>query len=542
MRLGFISQNEFQFLLRDPQARAILEAYSNCYTQWANNLIPLLKLNDGQLHSPLSDSNPLSSILLPLLYPPAQIRGKTSFDCLTVKKVLQPVLGLDIILENFVPVIPLSNSDMKQELLKKLANENSEVCENYRRRLECIIQFQSLSIFKKTPVLYIGGIVARIGCAGLIGDAVVENTPIHRVIGRGISNTFAVIGMHPTAAKMNGNKKTTSDAIRFGLNLALSVSKTLKQGKDIATVQDQLAIEDQNHVKLVTGNMTWWDTKFGAGASANAKKQMSSIHHLDLTPLKALYDSAKEYTDDNTTLFKVCTACVVSDDLLDGARQLFTHFQFGGLKLWLVDSVRSVLSQQSIVPRLLADYKELCTRFGAESAFMMMRGSLIVKMAQGSIIPRLDTVVQGIGQAPALHLFKLDSFTSLSDVKQANVLQKFGSLRAIMNDATAMVIMNASLICAVDEIWPHVQSLLDEFSPEFVAKIVTNSLTSALSKDHTEIFAFIRGVGDDRAGVYLNHNGCAAAIKKKGWAASLNVFNSAENPQLSRNQFLHMLR
>jgi hypothetical protein len=72
----------------------------------------------------------------------------------------------------------------------------------------------------------------------------------------------------------------------------------------------------------------------------------------------------------------------------------------------------------------------------------MMRNSLIVKMAQGSIIPWLDTVIQDIGLAPALHLFKHNSFTSLSNLKQVSVLQKFQSLLASMDAATAMEIMS----------------------------------------------------------------------------------------------------
>jgi hypothetical protein len=275
---------------------------------------------------------------------------------------------------------------MDQQLLKKLATENTLVCGNYQRRLECIIRLQKLSIFKKTPVLYVGGVVAHIGCAGLLGSAVVENTSIHHLIG--LSDSFAVIGTHPTAAKMDGNKRTTSDAIRFGLNLALAMSKTLKQGKDVATFQDQLDMVDQEHLTLVTGNIAWWDTTFGAGASANAKTQIASIHHLDLTPLKALHSAAKDHTADNTTLFKVCTACVVSDDLLAGALQLFTHFKFDGLKLWLVNSVRAVLSQRSIVPRFLA-------------------------------------VAEDISFDVALHLFKHASFTSLNPVKQAQMIGEY---------------------------------------------------------------------------------------------------------------------
>ena len=48
------------------------------YKEWETNLLPLFKLKDALVHSPLTDSNPLCSFVLPLLYPPGKIRGKTS--------------------------------------------------------------------------------------------------------------------------------------------------------------------------------------------------------------------------------------------------------------------------------------------------------------------------------------------------------------------------------------------------------------------------------------------------------------------------------
>jgi hypothetical protein len=57
MRLDFISSTQVEFLYHDPQAQAILQAYCDCYKKWVNDLMPLLKLKDGLVHSPLSDSN-----------------------------------------------------------------------------------------------------------------------------------------------------------------------------------------------------------------------------------------------------------------------------------------------------------------------------------------------------------------------------------------------------------------------------------------------------------------------------------------------------
>ena len=146
-RLGFLTGDELS-TCNTKQVQDILQNYCNCYQQWEIDLLPLLKLKDALVHSPLSDSSPLCSFVMPLLYPPGKIRGKTSYDCLTAQQIIRPILGLDFILEDFVPVIPAANKSMDQVLLKKLAESNAKVCSNFQTRVECIIKFQLLLMIK----------------------------------------------------------------------------------------------------------------------------------------------------------------------------------------------------------------------------------------------------------------------------------------------------------------------------------------------------------------------------------------------------------
>jgi hypothetical protein len=104
--------------------------------------------------------------------------------------------------------------------------------------------------------------------------------------------------------------------------------------------------------------------------------------------MKLLFAAAKDHTEDMNLLFKICFACVVTEDLLMSALQLFTHFEQNGLKLWLKEGVRAVLSQKSIVPRFLQVVK--CTSSDA-----------------------------------AEHLFSLNSFTCLIVEKQDAVILKY---------------------------------------------------------------------------------------------------------------------
>lgn len=86
-------------------------------------------------------------------------------------------------------------------------------------------------------------------------------------------------------------------------------------------------------------------------------------------------------------------------------------------------------------------------------------------------------------------------------------------------------------------------TLLEHFKTESVASILyCNSVTSALSTDSADIIAFIKGVSEDRACVYLNKKSLAGAIKKKGWKESLKVFRAAKDPKLPRETFLKLLR
>jgi hypothetical protein len=103
--------------------------------------------------------------------------------------------------------------------------------------------------------------------------------------------------------------------------------------------------------------------------------------------------------------------------------------------------------------------------------------------------------------------------------------------------------MNDSLIAAIDSTWPFVEQLLHELKPESVASILyCNSLTSDLSRNSSDILAFIRGVSEERAAIYLKNQGVAGAIKKKGWINSLKTFKAAKDPNLARDNFLKLLR
>ncbi len=111
-----------------------------------------------------------------------------------------------------------------------------------------------------------------------------------------------------------------------------------------------------------------------------------------------------------------------------------------------------------------------------------------------------------------------------------------------METSTALKIMNGSLIASINTSWKHVQTLLEHFKAESVASFITNSFTSALSTDSAGIIAFIKGVSEDRAVIYLKWKSTAGAIKKKGWKESLKVFRAAKDPKLPRETFLKLLR
>jgi hypothetical protein len=502
-RLGFLAGDELS-TCNTKQAQYIVQIYCNCYHQWDTVLLPLLKLKDALVHSPLSDSNPLCSIVMPLLYPPAKIRGKTSCDCQTAQQVLRPILGLDFILEDFVPVIPGANKSMDQVLLKQLAESNAEVCLNFQTRVECLIQFQLL--FNKKPVLYNGGGTSQLALKNLIGRPVfTANASLNHL--NGYSGVYVVTGVHPTAAKMNGNKRETSNAIRYGLNVALAVSNTVKAGHHISSYTTHLTDLDIEHQKLLDCNVKWIDSTWGPGAAVGAKAKIFSILHLDLSYMKLLYAAASEHSQDMDYLFKICFACVVTEDLLVSALQLFTHLQIDGLKLWLTGGVRAVLSQRSIVPRFLK-------------------------------------VVDDIGSDGAVHFFSINPFTSLSVEKQELVILKYKSLLTKMDRKNALNIMNSSLIASIDSTWLFVEKLLQDFKPESVSTFFAqkNSISSDLARYYSEIVAFIKGVSEDRACVYLGWKSTAGAIKKKGWSQSLQLFKAAKDTKLSRDKFLKLLR
>ena len=74
-------------------------------------------------------------------------------------------------------------------------------------------------------------------------------------------------------------------------------------------------------------------------------------------------------------------------------------------------------------------------------------------------------------------------------------------------NATALKIMNNSLIASIDASWKHVLTLLENFTAKSVASILyLTSETSALSTDSGDI----KGVSEDRACVYLNKKSLAS--------------------------------
>jgi hypothetical protein len=150
---------------------------------------------------------------------------------------------------------------------------------------------------------------------------------------------------------------------------------------------------------LMDSNVKWIDSTWGPGSSVRAKDKIFTILHLDLSYMKLLYAAARGHTLDMEYLFNVCFACVVTEDLLESALQIFTHLQLDGLKLWLAGGFRAVLAERSIVPRFLK-------------------------------------VVGDIGSDAAVHLFNNDSFTHLSMEKQELVIVKYKSLLAIMDYIT----------------------------------------------------------------------------------------------------------
>ncbi|KAI8899515.1 hypothetical protein BC833DRAFT_639196 [Globomyces pollinis-pini] len=137
--------------------------------------------------------------------------------------------------------------------------------------------------------------------------------------------------------------RETSDAVRYGLNVALAVSKPLKAVQLITPYNSQLTALDIQHQQIRNSNAYWINSTWGPGSAV---------------------EFSKECTQDKEYLFKICFGCVGTEDLLKSVLHLLTHLPLDGLKLWFVNSVRAVLSQTSIVPRLL----QVVSDIGADAA------------------------------------------------------------------------------------------------------------------------------------------------------------------------------
>ena len=108
----------------------------------------------------------------------------------------------------------------------------------------------------------------------LIKDAVLSaNDSLYYL--NGYSNAYVVTGIHPTAAKMNGNKRETSNAILYGLNVALAVSKTLKAGHHISSYTTHLNELDLQHQQLMSSNVNWIDSIWGVSSAVQAKTKIT---------------------------------------------------------------------------------------------------------------------------------------------------------------------------------------------------------------------------------------------------------------------------
>ena len=151
----------------------------------------------------------------------------------------------------------------------------------------------------------------------------------------------------------------------------------VKSGAGITSYSTYLPEIEEEHQRLMVANVDWINTTCGPGSSIHAKSKILSILHLDLGPMKLLFAAAKDHTEDMNLLFTICFACVVTEDLLMSALQLFTHFEQNGLKLWLKCGVRAVLSLKSIVPRLLQVVK--CTSSDATEHFFFTHKYIFIK-------------------------------------------------------------------------------------------------------------------------------------------------------------------
>jgi hypothetical protein len=247
----------------------------------------------------------------------------------------------------------------------------------------------------------------------------------------GYPGVYAIIGIRPTAAKMNGNQRATTDAIRFGLKLALAVSMTVKSGAGITSYSTYLPEIEVEHQRLMAANLDWINTTFGPGSSIRAKSKILSILHLDLGPMKLLFAAAKSHTQDMNLLFKICFACVVTEDLFMSALQLFTHFEQNGLKLWLKEGVRAVLSQKSIVPRLLQVVK--CTSSNvAEHLFSLSSFACLNVEKQDDVITSNPSISHFVIQGDALQslvllqLMKRDEASLKYDAINPHQVYKLG--------------------------------------------------------------------------------------------------------------------
>ncbi|KAJ2998104.1 hypothetical protein HDV02_004781 [Globomyces sp. JEL0801] len=82
--------------------------------------------------------------------------------------------------------------------------------------------------------------------------------------------------------------RETSDAVRYGLNVALAVSKPLKAVQLITPYNSQLTALDIQHQQIRNSNAYWINSTWGPGSAVGAKAEISSILHLDLSHMKLL--------------------------------------------------------------------------------------------------------------------------------------------------------------------------------------------------------------------------------------------------------------
>lgn len=203
--------------LSSPVGLKILAKYSLFFTEWREELLPLLSddWEGGAIKCPLLDMPILAKFLVLMNYIPSSTNNKTSYDCSTTR-VIAEFFGHNFIYIDLIPVAPTENLKKDGQMWKY--SKNSRIVENYCGRFECLLELQRLVCVRSTVL--IGGKPAATALSHLPHDSVLESLAWSFTR---FPSCFAIISNHLSSGMMSET---------FASNVCIYIIHKLLQRKE----------------------------------------------------------------------------------------------------------------------------------------------------------------------------------------------------------------------------------------------------------------------------------------------------------------------